>query len=142
MSFLELFCDVDDFMIRFAPQLRTIQLAAGRQRERQGQLCPSEVMTLLIHFHQSHYRTFKAYDKVAMERVRASASLTRLLWSSVIPNASGSIASRLSMHDAARPVWAGFTASSCTWRSMIVVICWPVVWRLAMWMIGRPFPLW
>jgi hypothetical protein len=22
---------------------------------------PSEVMTILIHFHQSHYRTFKAY---------------------------------------------------------------------------------
>ena len=23
---------------------------------------PSEVMTILMHFHQSHYRTFKAYD--------------------------------------------------------------------------------
>ncbi|HLZ63601.1 MAG TPA: ABC transporter substrate-binding protein, partial [Ktedonosporobacter sp.] len=31
------------------------------QRERAGQLCDSEVMTLLIHFHQSHYRHFKAY---------------------------------------------------------------------------------
>jgi hypothetical protein len=28
---------------------------------RKGQLHPSEVMTILIHFHQSHYRTFKAY---------------------------------------------------------------------------------
>ena len=61
MSLLELFCDVDDFMISFAPQLRTMQLAAGQQRERQGQLYPSEVMCILIHFHQSHYRTFKAY---------------------------------------------------------------------------------
>ena len=61
MSLLELFCDVDDFMISFAPQLRTMQLAAGKQRERQGQLYPSEVMSILIHFHQSHYRTFKAY---------------------------------------------------------------------------------
>lgn len=61
MSLLELFCDVDDFMISFAPQLRTMQLAAGQQRERQGQLYPSEVMSILIHFHQSHYRTFKAY---------------------------------------------------------------------------------
>jgi len=61
MSLLELFCDVDDFMIRFAPQLNAMQLRAGEQRERQGQLCPSEVMTILIHFHQSHYRTFKAY---------------------------------------------------------------------------------
>ena len=48
-------------MISFAPHLKAIQLAAGKQRERQGQLCPSEVMTILIHFHQSHYRTFKAY---------------------------------------------------------------------------------
>jgi hypothetical protein len=61
MSLLELFCDVDDFWLRFAPQWRASQLAAGQQRERAGQLCPSEVMTILIHFHQSHYRTFKAY---------------------------------------------------------------------------------
>ena len=61
MSLLELFCSVDDFMQSFAPHLKTMQLAAGRQRERQGQLSPSEVMTILIHFHQSHYRTFKAY---------------------------------------------------------------------------------
>ena len=61
MSLLELFCDVDDFMLSFAPQWRASQLAAGKQRERASQLCPSEVMTILIHFHQSHYRTFKAY---------------------------------------------------------------------------------
>jgi hypothetical protein len=61
MSLLELFCDVDDFMLSFAPQWKASQLAAGKQRERAGQLCSSEVMTILIHFHQSHYRTFKAY---------------------------------------------------------------------------------
>ena len=61
MSLLELFCSVDDFMIGFEPQLKAMQLASGKQRERRGQLCLSEVMTLLIHFHQSHYRTFKAY---------------------------------------------------------------------------------
>lgn len=61
MSVLELFCDVDDFMLRFTPQWKAEQLAAGKHRERAGQLCPSEVMTILIHFHQSHYRTFKAY---------------------------------------------------------------------------------
>lgn len=61
MSVLELFCSVDDLMIGFEPQLKAIQLASGKQRERGGQLCLSEVMTLLIHFHQSHYRTFKAY---------------------------------------------------------------------------------
>src|SRR5512142_2894840 len=61
MSLLELFCDVDDFMLSFELQWKANQLQAGKQRERAGQLCPSEVMTILIHFHQSHYRTFKAY---------------------------------------------------------------------------------
>jgi len=61
MSVLEVFCDVDDFMLSFAPQLKAIQLVAGKQREHAGQLWPSEVMTILIHFHQSQYRTFKAY---------------------------------------------------------------------------------
>lgn len=61
MSLLELFCDVDDFWLGFEPQWKANALAAGQQRERAGQLHPSEVMTILIHFHQSHYRTFKAY---------------------------------------------------------------------------------
>jgi hypothetical protein len=61
MSLLELFCDVDDFWLGFAVQWKATQLKAGKQRERAGQLCPSEVMTIVIHFHQSHYRTFKAY---------------------------------------------------------------------------------
>jgi hypothetical protein len=61
MSVLELFCAVDDFLISFAPEFKTNQLAAGRQRARAGQLHPSEIITILIHFHQSHYRTFKAY---------------------------------------------------------------------------------
>lgn len=62
MSLLELFCAVDDFWQAFAPgwhhsqvQRRTIK------RLRAGHLSESEVMTILIHFHQSHYRTFKAY---------------------------------------------------------------------------------
>lgn len=61
MSLLELFCAVDDFWQAFAPHWKASQLATGRQRLRTGQLCPSEIMTILIHFHQSQYRTFKAY---------------------------------------------------------------------------------
>jgi hypothetical protein len=57
-----LFGDVDDFMLSFTPQWKASRLSAGNQRERAGQLCPSEVMTILIHFHQSHYQTFKAYS--------------------------------------------------------------------------------
>jgi hypothetical protein len=61
MSLLELFCDVDDFLLRIEPHWRANQVQVGKQRERKGQLCPSEVITILISFHQSHYRTFKAY---------------------------------------------------------------------------------
>ena len=61
MSLLELFCSVDDFMCSFAPHFKAVQLAAGKQRECPGQLCASEIMTILIHFHQSQYRTFKSY---------------------------------------------------------------------------------
>ena len=68
MSLLELFCDVDDFWLCFEPQWKANQLEAGRQRARPGQLCPSEIMTILIHFHQSHYRTFKAYYMQHVQR--------------------------------------------------------------------------
>jgi len=36
MSLLELFCSADDFMIGFEPQLKAMQLASGKQRERSG----------------------------------------------------------------------------------------------------------
>lgn len=61
MSVLELFCDVDEFMLSFVPHLKATKIAASKQRQRLGQLWPSEIVTILIHFHQSHYRTFKAY---------------------------------------------------------------------------------
>lgn len=61
-SLVELFCDVDDFCQVFMPLLEKHLLANGTiQRRRARSLCASEVMTILIHFHQSHYRTFKAY---------------------------------------------------------------------------------
>jgi Transposase DDE domain len=60
MSLLELFCSVDDFWLRFVPHWKAMPVAAGKQRERAGQLCPSEVMTILLPVHQSHYRTFQA----------------------------------------------------------------------------------
>jgi hypothetical protein len=62
MSILELFCSVDDFWLQFAPNWHHSLLAAGqRQRLRATQMHPSEMMTIMILFHQSHYRTFKAY---------------------------------------------------------------------------------
>jgi len=62
MSLLELFCDVDDFWQAFRPAWYAHLLAQGTiQRVRTPRLCESEIMTLLILFHQSHYRTLKAF---------------------------------------------------------------------------------
>ena len=62
MSILELFCSVDDFWQQFAPSWQHDLLTSGqRQRMRLTDMHPSEIMTILILFHQSHYRTFKAY---------------------------------------------------------------------------------
>lgn len=62
MSVVELFCDVDDFCQIFEPVYRAELVAAGlRERQRTGELWLSEIMTILIGFHQSHYRDFKSY---------------------------------------------------------------------------------
>jgi hypothetical protein len=62
MSLLELFCSVDDFCQEYAMSEQGKQLGSGKaRRERQGELYLSEVMTIVIHFHQSHYRDFKTY---------------------------------------------------------------------------------
>ncbi len=62
MSLLELFCHVDDFWLAFAPRWKQTLLHSGQiKRQRSGQLAESEIMTILIHFHQSHYRDFKAF---------------------------------------------------------------------------------
>ena len=61
-SLLELFCDVDDFCQKFEMTWKKRLLGNGeKQRERERSLSMSEIMTILIYFHQSHYRNFKAY---------------------------------------------------------------------------------
>jgi hypothetical protein len=61
MSLLELFCAVDDFCQYFEPLWHQHLLAAGsRRRQRRGQLSTSEILTILIHVHQTHYRDFNA----------------------------------------------------------------------------------
>lgn len=61
-SLLELFCDVDDFCQKFEPNWNKRLLASGeRQRRRQRNLSLSEIMTIVIHFHQLQFRNFKAY---------------------------------------------------------------------------------
>ena len=71
-SLLELFCDVDDFCQSFVPSWRKQLLSTGEiQRQRERSLSLSEIMTILIHFHQSHYRDFKAYyTDYVLERLK------------------------------------------------------------------------
>lgn len=61
MSLLELFCDVDDFCQTFWKAQPKQMVSKTGQRLRQSQLSESEMMTIMIHFHQSAYRDFKDY---------------------------------------------------------------------------------
>ena len=69
MSLLEVFCAVDDFWQEFEPAWRQKQLVEReRQRERAGELSESEIMTIVIYFHQARYRDFKTYYIEHVER--------------------------------------------------------------------------
>ncbi len=62
MSLLELFCHVDAFCHTFLPHWeQTLRADGQRLRRRSGQLAMSEVMTIVIHFHQLRFRDFKTY---------------------------------------------------------------------------------
>jgi len=57
-----LFCDLDDFYQAFAPAWQQRLLPApGRHRQRAQRLSISEVMTLVVAFQDSDYRTFKHF---------------------------------------------------------------------------------
>ena len=57
-----LFCHVDDFCQEFEPIWQEQQLSNGTIiRCRAKSLCLSEMMTILIAFHQNHYRNFKHF---------------------------------------------------------------------------------
>ena len=62
MSLLELFYHVDTFCHSFLPQWdRQLRVHGQRSRQRMGQLAMSELMTILIYFHQMRFRDFKTY---------------------------------------------------------------------------------
>ena len=73
MSLIALFVDVDDFCQSFRAFLDGRRL--GTSTVRRGPKCRlslSEVMTLIIYFHQSSYRTFKAfYNDYAQVHLRS-----------------------------------------------------------------------
>lgn len=65
-----LFCSVDDFCQQFEPIWHQQLIGNGLvHRQRSRHLCLSEIMTILIGFHQSAYRNFKAYyiEKVQLQ---------------------------------------------------------------------------
>ncbi len=60
LSLESLFCHVDDFCRWFEPRWQQQILSDSLQRRQRAlSLCLSEIMTILIAFHQSAYRNFK-----------------------------------------------------------------------------------
>jgi len=60
MDIIALFCEIDDFLLLFEKWLprHALPLREGKKkRKRRRCLCASEVMTILVYFHQSQYRT-------------------------------------------------------------------------------------
>jgi len=85
MSLDDLFCDVDDFCRRFLPDWHRQQLQHGeRKRVRGCRLALSEIMTILIPFHPSHYRDFKAYYLLYVCRHLAGAFPDRLRYNRLV----------------------------------------------------------
>ena len=62
MSIRKLVCHVDDFCQWLVTRENAKLLGVTRKRGPAPRLSLSEAVTILIHFHQSHYRDFKAYD--------------------------------------------------------------------------------
>lgn len=94
MSIEELFCDVDDFCQLFIPAWNRQQLQSGeRHRLREPGLSLSERMTIMIHFHQSQCRNFKAYYlgyvcrylKKAFPKLLSYSRFVRLMKSMLVP---------------------------------------------------------
>jgi hypothetical protein len=61
MSLLGLFVEVDDFYQEFERWAAPQQLSGAARRGPRASLSASEVMTIVIHFHQQGYRDFKHY---------------------------------------------------------------------------------
>lgn len=62
MDIVALFYDLDKFAVEFEPQWKRRLLQDGKaRRNRPGHLCLGEVMTILVLFHESNYRSFKHF---------------------------------------------------------------------------------
>ena len=71
MDLTALYVDVDDFWQGFRPDYQRQLLGSGRCRpNRQGRLSLSEIMTILVAFQASNYRTFKHFYLHLLEHHR------------------------------------------------------------------------
>ena len=64
MPIIPLFCEIDDFFLAFEKQMMPRSLPVSQPPKKRGRirsLHTSEVMTILVDFHQSQYRSFKHY---------------------------------------------------------------------------------
>ncbi len=62
MDINELFCNIDDVWKAFEKEWKKKLIKSGEvKRNRKGSLNESEIMTIMILFHQSYYRNFKAF---------------------------------------------------------------------------------
>lgn len=57
----QLYCQVDDFNLENAEEIKRQSIENGRKRQGESKLSLSEIMTILINFQQQRYRQFKAY---------------------------------------------------------------------------------
>lgn len=61
-NLIELYCVVDEFCKAFIPEFERNQLECGlKRKQRACNLSYSEIMTILIYFHQLRFRDFKTY---------------------------------------------------------------------------------
>jgi hypothetical protein len=64
MELVALFYLIDEFCKEFEPKWRAQRIASGeRQRIKRCRMSLSEILTIIIHFHQSNHKTFKHYYK-------------------------------------------------------------------------------
>ncbi len=62
MILQQLFCDTDDFCQHYLPEWKRTQLQTGdRKRDRSKCLGESEMMTIVVYFQMSAYRTCKHF---------------------------------------------------------------------------------
>ena len=61
-NLLEWYCFVDDFFKDFLPEFEKNQIESGQKKSRKAcSMSISEIMTIMIYFHQMRFRDFKCF---------------------------------------------------------------------------------